>query len=72
MTKIYLTKMVISIEKNDVVWNDDRSHPIERAGFDSKEKCPISMMVALGATWYQLIPTDVFSTMTTSQWSNLS
>ena len=37
--------------KNDVVWADDRS---ERDGLYSKEKYPVSIMVALGATCYGL------------------
>ena len=37
--------------KNDVVWADDRSDATERDGLDSKEKYPVSIMVALGATW---------------------
>ena len=46
--------------KNDVVWADDRSDPTERAGLFSKEKYPVSIMVVLGATWYQLTPTEFF------------
>ena len=46
--------------KNDVVWPDDRSDATERAGFDSKEKYPVSIMAALGVTWYGLTRPDVF------------
>ena len=58
--------------KNDVVWIDDRSDATERAGLDSKEKSSVSIMIVLGATWYGLTRSDVFSARTTSQWSNLS
>ena len=58
--------------KNDVVWADDRSDATEHDGLYSKEKYPVSIMVALGATWYGLTRPDVFSARTTSQWSNLS
>ena len=70
--KKYLPKNGYFNSKNDVVWADDRSDVTERDGLYSKEKYPISIMVALGATWYGLTRPEVFSTMTTSQWSNLS
>ena len=40
--------------KNDVVWTDNRSDVTERSGLYPKEKYPISIIVALGATWYHL------------------
>ena len=40
--------------KNDIVWADDRSDATERGGLYSKEKYSVSIMVALGATWYGL------------------
>ena len=53
--------------KNDVVWADDRSDATERGGLYSKEKYPVPIMVALGATWCGLTCPDFFSTRTTSQ-----
>ena len=46
--------------KSDVVWADDRSDATERAGLYSKEKYPVSIMVALGMTWYGLTRPDFF------------
>ena len=40
--------------KNDVIWADDRSYATGRDGLYSNEKYPVSIMVALGATWYGL------------------
>ena len=40
--------------KNDVVWADGRSDATEYDGLYSKEKYPVSIMVALGATCYGL------------------
>ena len=40
--------------KDDVVWADDRSDATERDGLYSKENYPVSIIVALGATWYGL------------------
>ncbi|CAF1222746.1 unnamed protein product [Rotaria sordida] len=37
--------------KNDVVWADIRGDANERGGVHEKEKFPVSVMVALGATW---------------------
>ena len=58
--------------KNYVVWADDRADATERDGLYSKEKYPVSIMVALGATWYGLTSPYFFLTRTTSEWSNLS
>ena len=52
--KTYLPKMVISIQKTTSYWADDRSDATERDGLYSKEKYPVSIVVALGATWYGL------------------
>ena len=52
--KKYLPKMVISIQKTTSYGADDRSDATERGGLYSKEKYPVSIMVALGATWYEL------------------
>ena len=46
--------------KNDVVWADNRSDATERGGLYSKEKCPVSIMVALEAIWYELTRPDIF------------
>ena len=40
--------------KNDVVWADNRADANERGGLHSIEKYPVSIMIALGATWYGL------------------
>ncbi|CAF4902674.1 unnamed protein product, partial [Rotaria sp. Silwood1] len=37
--------------KNDVVWADSRCDANERGGVHEKEKFPVSVMIALGATW---------------------
>ena len=58
--KKYLPKMVISIQKTTSSWADDRSDATERSGLDSKEKYPVSIMVALGATWFGLTRPDCF------------
>ena len=50
-----LTKNGYFNSKNDVVWADDRSDAAERDGLYSKEKYPVSIMLALGATSYGLI-----------------
>ena len=55
-----LTKHGYFNPKNDVVWADDRSDATERGGLYSKEKYPVSIMVALGATWYGLTRPYVF------------
>ena len=58
--------MVISIQKKKKKKKTtsygliNRSDATERTGFDSKEKSPVSIMVALGTTRYGLTPTDVF------------
>ena len=49
LMKKYLPKMVHFNPKNDVVWADDRSDATERDRLYSKEKYPVSIMVALGA-----------------------
>lgn len=40
--------------KNDIVWADDRSDANEHDGLHQMEKYPVSIMVALGVTWYGL------------------
>ena len=45
---------------NDVVWADDRSDITEHGGLYSKEKYPVSIMIALGVTWYGLTSPDFF------------
>ena len=53
--------------KNDVLWADDRSDAIEPDRLYSKEKYPISIMIALGATCYELTRPYFFLTRTISQ-----
>jgi hypothetical protein len=43
-----------SLPKNDVVWADDRSDADERGGLYTIEKYPVSIMLGLGVTWYEL------------------
>ena len=40
--------------KNDVVWADNRPDATQRDGLYSNEKYSVSIMLALGATWYGL------------------
>ncbi|CAF4107815.1 unnamed protein product [Rotaria magnacalcarata] len=37
--------------KNDVVWANNRNDANEHGGIHEREKYPVSIMVALGATW---------------------
>ena len=53
--------------KNDVVWTDDRSDATEPDRLYSKEKYPVSIMIALGATCYELTHPYFFLTRTISQ-----
>ena len=47
--------------KNDVVWADDRIDANEHNGLHSMEKYPVSVMVAVGVTWYGLTRPYFFS-----------
>ena len=47
--------------KNDVVWADSRSDADKELGRFEQEKFPISIMVALGATWNGLTSPYFFS-----------
>ncbi|CAF4341426.1 unnamed protein product [Rotaria magnacalcarata] len=40
--------------KNDVIWADDRSDANKRGELHSMQQYPVSVMVAVGATWYGL------------------
>ena len=46
--------------KNDVIWVDDRSVANELSGLHSVEKYPVYVMVAVGATWYELTSSYFF------------
>jgi transposase len=46
--------------KNDVVWADNRCDANESGGIHETEKFPVSIMVALGATWNGLTVPDFF------------
>jgi hypothetical protein len=37
--------------KNDIIWADSRSDANEIGEYHETEKFPVSVMVALGATW---------------------
>ena len=55
-----LTKNGYFNPKNDIVWDDDRSDATERDGLYSKEKYPVSIMIALVTTCYGLTSPDFF------------
>ena len=48
--------------KNDVIWADSRYDANEAGGYHETEKFPLSVMVALSATWNRLTESYFFST----------